>query len=87
MCYPFELEGDDVDADGNRRKEIVEMWCRDPVDCVRELVGNPAFKTQGYEPCRIFKSFDPPGTYSNREINEMWTADWWWEIQVRYPRD
>ncbi|KAF8121357.1 hypothetical protein K438DRAFT_1913726 [Mycena galopus ATCC 62051] len=70
-CYPFELVGD-------------EMWCRDPVECVRELVGNTTFKTQAYEPCRIFKTF-VGGKYGNREINEMWTADWWWEIQKLLP--
>ncbi|KAJ7859055.1 hypothetical protein B0H14DRAFT_3631356 [Mycena olivaceomarginata] len=36
-CYPFELVGDELDADGNPKTEIVEMWCRDPVECVREL--------------------------------------------------
>ncbi|KAJ6564347.1 hypothetical protein B0H19DRAFT_941521 [Mycena capillaripes] len=57
------------------------MWCRDPVECVRELVGNAAFTKQQYAPYRVFKSF-VDRKYSNREINEMWTAEWWWEIQV-----
>ncbi|KAJ7330893.1 hypothetical protein DFH08DRAFT_708629 [Mycena albidolilacea] len=61
------------------------MWCRNPVECVRELVGNPAFTKQAYEPCRIFKTF-ADGRYSNREYNEMWTADWWWEIQKLLPK-
>lgn len=80
-CYPFELVGDEADADGKQRTEVVEMWCRDPVECVRELVGNTAFTKQAYEPCRIFKSC-VDGIYSNREFHEMWTADWWWETQV-----
>ncbi|KAF7336496.1 hypothetical protein MSAN_02304300 [Mycena sanguinolenta] len=36
-CYPFEIVGDELDMDGKRKTEIVEMWCRDPVECVREL--------------------------------------------------
>ncbi|KAF8207986.1 hypothetical protein K438DRAFT_1574672 [Mycena galopus ATCC 62051] len=60
------------------------MWCRDPVECVRDLVGNTTFKTQAYEPCRIFKTF-VDGKYGNQEVNEMWTADWWWEIQKLLP--
>jgi hypothetical protein len=81
-CYPFELKGDELDASGKPKKEVVELWCRDPVECVRELVGNPAFRAkQHYAPYRIFKRFED-GKYSNREVNEMWTADWWWEIQV-----
>ncbi|KAJ7159504.1 hypothetical protein C8R46DRAFT_906545 [Mycena filopes] len=84
-CYPFTLVGDEVDADGKQKREIMEMWCRDPVECVRELVGNRAFTTQAYEPCRIFKCF-VDGQYSNREFNEMWTAEWWWEIQKLLPK-
>ncbi|KAF7372729.1 hypothetical protein MSAN_00478200 [Mycena sanguinolenta] len=82
-CYPFELVGDEVDTEGNK-KEIVEMWCRDPVECVRELVGNPAFTQQCYEPCRIFKRCED-GKLINREFDEMWTGDWWWETQVCNP--
>ncbi|KAJ7456359.1 hypothetical protein B0H11DRAFT_1874417 [Mycena galericulata] len=77
-CYPFELEGNELGADNKPRTEVLEMWHRDPVECVRELLGNPAFTKQGYEPCRIFKSFKDDKC-SNREFNEMWTADWWWE--------
>ncbi|KAJ7858828.1 hypothetical protein B0H14DRAFT_3085030 [Mycena olivaceomarginata] len=85
-CYPFELEGDELDASGKPKKEVVELWCRDPVECVRELVGNPAFRAkQHYAPYRIFKCFED-GKYSNREVNEMWTADWWWEIQRLLPK-
>ncbi|KAJ7875486.1 hypothetical protein B0H14DRAFT_3083210 [Mycena olivaceomarginata] len=66
-CYPFELEGNELDASGKPKKEVVELWCRDPVDCVHELVGNPAFRAkQHYAPYRIFKRFED-GKYSNRE--------------------
>ncbi|KAJ7456368.1 hypothetical protein B0H11DRAFT_1659345, partial [Mycena galericulata] len=42
-CYPFELEGNELGADNKPRTEVLEMWHRDPVECVRELLGNPAF--------------------------------------------
>ncbi|KAJ7779093.1 hypothetical protein B0H16DRAFT_1878677 [Mycena metata] len=83
-CYPFTLVGDEVDLEGKKKEQTVEMWCRDPVECVKELVGNTAFAKQAYEPCRIFKRF-ADGKYSNREYNEMWTGDWWWEIQQLLP--
>ncbi|KAJ7205623.1 hypothetical protein B0H12DRAFT_1035007 [Mycena haematopus] len=83
-CNPVELVGDELDADGQPRKEIVEVWYRDPVECVRELLGNPTFKKQGYKPLRVYKSFRD-GRYTNREFSEMWTADWWWEIQQLLP--
>ncbi|KAJ7288109.1 hypothetical protein C8J57DRAFT_1027371, partial [Mycena rebaudengoi] len=41
-CTPFELEGDELDAENKPRKETVELWHRDPVECVRELLGNPS---------------------------------------------
>ncbi|KAJ7458310.1 hypothetical protein B0H11DRAFT_2317943, partial [Mycena galericulata] len=39
-CYPFELVGDELGEDGKLRTEILEIWHRDPVECVRELLGN-----------------------------------------------
>ncbi|KAJ7933689.1 hypothetical protein B0H13DRAFT_1855931 [Mycena leptocephala] len=82
FCHPFELTGDELDADGEPKREIVEMWYRNPIDFIQELLGNPAFTKQGYEPHRIFKAQDERGNGTNREYSEMWTAEWWWIIQV-----
>ena len=61
------------------RKEILEVWHRDPVECVRELIGKPAFDgCLVYAPERHFA--DVAG--ESEVINEMWTARWWWTIQV-----
>jgi hypothetical protein len=50
------------------------------VECVRELIGNPAFAdSMEYAPERIYTD----KAKTNRVINETWTADWWWETQVR----
>lgn len=78
-CDIFELTGNEIDEKGEFRTEKVELWHRDPTECIRELFGNPSFKgKQGYQPVRVFRNDD--GT--NREYSEMWTANWWWEIQV-----
>ncbi|KAJ6533903.1 hypothetical protein DFH09DRAFT_932549 [Mycena vulgaris] len=84
FCHPFELKGDEKDDEGQPMREIVEMWYRDPVECIRELVGNPSFIKQGYKPIRVYKSFEDE-RYTNREFSEMWTADWWWKIQELLP--
>jgi hypothetical protein len=60
-------------------EEKVEVWRRDPVECVKELMGNPAFKD--------YMSYMPEHVYSDKEgkvriYDEMWTADWWWNKQV-----
>ena len=60
-------------------REKVEIWYRDPIECIQELIGNPLFRdTMGYAPERVF--LDENGT--QRAYDEMWTADWWWETQV-----
>jgi hypothetical protein len=79
-CSIFEIKGDEEDENGKLLTETVELWHRDPIECIAELLGNPAFQNkQGYAPQRIYKNSD--GT--NQEYNEMWTTSWWWNLQVR----
>jgi Plavaka transposase len=83
-CSSFRITGDERDKKGNLRAEDVELWHRDPVECITELFGNPEFRdVQFYSPCKVYKNED--GT--NREYNEMWSADWWWDTQVRVKSD
>ncbi|PPQ76233.1 hypothetical protein CVT24_009444 [Panaeolus cyanescens] len=81
-CTPIRIRGDRKDRHGVCRHEDLEIWHRDPVDCVRELMGNPAFKDhQHYAPKKIYLDAD----LKNREYSEMWTADWWWNVQGELP--
>ncbi|KAJ6606839.1 hypothetical protein B0H10DRAFT_2166969 [Mycena sp. CBHHK59/15] len=62
--------------------ERVELWWQDPVECVAELIGNPAFKE--------VMRYAPEWLFTEKEgglevINEMWTVSWWWEIQKHLP--
>ncbi|EPQ50928.1 hypothetical protein GLOTRDRAFT_133665 [Gloeophyllum trabeum ATCC 11539] len=76
------IAGTEFDGNGEPMHEEVELWYRDPVECVRELVGNPAFEgKQAYAPERVY--VDPQG--QNRMYDEMWTGDWWWETQSKLP--
>ncbi|KAG1889977.1 hypothetical protein F4604DRAFT_1876673 [Suillus subluteus] len=62
--------------------EDVELWMRDPVECIKDLIGNPLFKEHMvYTPSRAYK--DEAG--SERLIDDMWTADWWWDKQKELP--
>ncbi|KAJ7183395.1 hypothetical protein C8R46DRAFT_884092 [Mycena filopes] len=85
-CMPFDLKGDELDADNVPKVETVYMWYRNPVECVKELLSNPAFKKMGFAPRRVFKDVDEDGNGRNREYSEMWTAEWWWEIQSLLPK-
>lgn len=78
-CKEVVQEGNLKDDNGKPLTENLELWYRDPVECIQELLGNPMFKKNlAYAPARIYR--DPEGKV--RQIDEMWTGNWWWEIQV-----
>ncbi|KAL1715521.1 hypothetical protein EV715DRAFT_207209 [Schizophyllum commune] len=86
ICDEKRVQGNQVDANGAPREEVLELWRRDPIDCIRELVGNPAFKGKTvYAPQRVFREKDAAHNGVNREYSEMWTADWWWDVQGTLP--
>ena len=59
--------------------EDLELWKSNPVECIKGLIGNPAFcNLVAYVPQQVFS--DQAG--QNCIFDEMWTADWWWDIQV-----
>jgi hypothetical protein len=73
------MVGNRLSGDGGMMSEKVELWRQDPVECVRELVGNPAFQE--------VMSYIPECTYAAHAgksciWDEMWMADWWWDMQV-----
>ena len=60
--------------------EELELWYRDPVECIRDLISNPLFNGKtSYAPENHFE--DAAG--NTRIWSEMNTGDWWWEVQVR----
>ncbi|KAG0692558.1 hypothetical protein DFH29DRAFT_1084661 [Suillus ampliporus] len=67
---------------GQLLHEDVEVWMRNPVECVKDLIGNPLFRDHMvYAPARAYK--DPAGLH--RVIDDMWTADWWCDKQKLLP--
>ena len=78
-CEMVNVEGDMVGEDGAMKQEMVELWRRDPVECVEELIGNPAFREMMAYVLECAYA-DPKG--ENQIYNEMWTGEWWWETQV-----
>ncbi|KAJ6540406.1 hypothetical protein B0H19DRAFT_1313055 [Mycena capillaripes] len=67
-----------------RTGQELELWRRDPVECIKELMSNPTFKDHmAYAPERVYSRKD--GREDSRIIDEMWTADWWWKIQKLLP--
>jgi hypothetical protein len=79
------VQGDKLDAEGNFRKETLELWTRDLAEVARELVGDPAFKN---DICYSFQPIFEIGQHgSEKAYNEMWTANWWQtvEVSLTYP--
>ncbi|KAJ6473973.1 Zn-finger domain-containing protein [Mycena vitilis] len=83
-CEIVTAVGDRVDETGGLMTEDLELWMRDPVECIKELMSNPAFKNHmAYAPERVYGRSD--GKESSRIYDEMWTAEWWWKIQKLLP--
>jgi hypothetical protein len=76
-CEIMRVQGDRSGHDGAVHVEHLELWKRDPVDCIRELIGNLTFKKNiKYAPYRVYESSDG----DNRCWDEMATGDWWWDL-------
>lgn len=61
--------------------EKLELWRRNPVECVKELLGNPALKDYlCYAPERVWADM----AQEVQVFDEMSTGEWWWETQVGY---
>ncbi|KAI5115528.1 hypothetical protein M0805_009630 [Coniferiporia weirii] len=74
--------GDCLNADGSPMSETLELWWHNPVEIIRELVGNPFLKDHmSFEPKWVYTDV----TCSECIYNKTWTGDWWWEKQNELP--
>ncbi|KAF8868444.1 hypothetical protein BD779DRAFT_1460797 [Infundibulicybe gibba] len=81
-CEVITTPGDRAGEDGEIVGEEMELWYRNPVECIRELIGNPAFSNSiSFVPERVYTSNDG----DDRIYDEMWTGDWWWNTQDKLP--
>lgn len=75
----FTITGDILDKDGHRMTEEAVLWTRDPLECIRDLFRNPTFKDcTTYAPCRVYLD----DMQEVRVYSELYTCDWWWDLQV-----
>ena len=60
-------------------QEHLEFYCRDILECIRSLYGDPQFAQDlTFAPERHYTSYER----TCRLYNEMFTGDWWWVVQV-----
>jgi Plavaka transposase len=70
-CDRVTLAGDQIGEDGSIMMDELEFWWHDPIECIRELIGNPNFKdSMAYEPVRMYQ--DEGGM--DRIYCEAWTV-------------
>ncbi|KAG1773538.1 hypothetical protein EDD22DRAFT_976124 [Suillus occidentalis] len=72
-CKKVSVKGNRTDENGQLLQEDLELWTCNPVECIKELIGNPLFN----------EYMDEAG--SEQIIDDMWTADWWWDKQKELP--
>jgi len=61
-------------------QERLEFYCRDVLECIRSLYGNPQYAEDlVFAPERHYTSHER----KSRLYHEMYSCDWWWTIQVR----
>ncbi|KAG6809061.1 hypothetical protein H0H92_001751 [Tricholoma furcatifolium] len=81
ICDIIEVSGNQMGNNREKMKESLELWRRNPVDCIRQLIGNPAFNGHiAYQPEKVYG--DREG--QERIFDEAWTADWWWQTQLQH---
>ena len=79
QCEMWEAKGDEVDEQGRYRVKRFELWKRDPVECIKDLMANPLFSEHmRYAPERLYED----DTGEKPIFSEMWTGEWWEKIQV-----
>ncbi|KAJ7775451.1 Zn-finger domain-containing protein [Mycena metata] len=83
-CEIVTAAGNRLDENDELMSEELELWMRNPVECIKELMSNPAFRDHmAYAPERVYSS--PEGNEESRIFDEMWTAEWWWKLQQLLP--
>ncbi|KAJ3725296.1 hypothetical protein C8R42DRAFT_576029, partial [Lentinula raphanica] len=66
-CTPMKIVGDLKDESNDFLTETLELWHRDPLECVAKILANPLFKEhQAYSPERVYLE-QKDGVPSNRE--------------------
>ncbi|KAJ7291698.1 hypothetical protein C8J57DRAFT_219441 [Mycena rebaudengoi] len=83
-CEMVTVAGNRLDENDQPMSEELELWMRNPVECIKELMSNPAFRNHmAYAPERVYSNRQ--GNEESRIFDEMWTADWWWKLQQLLP--
>lgn len=83
QCTTMHVKGDLVDENGVEIEDYLDLWHRNPVEVVAELLGNPDFSDQiVWSSEKRYR--DAQGRV--QEYKEMSSGNWWWDVQVCHLR-
>ena len=75
-CDNIRVTGNILGPNKQFLTEDLEIWRRNAVTCVADLMGNTTFKDYiVYKPVRVKRN-------GQRYYSEMCMSEWWWKIQV-----
>ncbi|KAI1790862.1 hypothetical protein LXA43DRAFT_1095078 [Ganoderma leucocontextum] len=78
-CIEITVTGNVLDAKGRAMTEKLELWGRNPVEVVAELIGNPRFHGEiKYAPQVVIVE---EGEDANRRYEDLSDAEWWERVQ------
>ena len=78
------VEGTRVDENGRRMSEVLDLWARDPVCVVADLVSDPHFDGKSsYAPTQAVFERDGPDAPEIQFFEDIPTGEWMWRVQVR----
>ncbi|KAG1871767.1 hypothetical protein DFJ58DRAFT_713747 [Suillus subalutaceus] len=70
-CDLIKVAGDIIAMDGEMSSAELELWRRDLVDYMMAYAPEHAFEDRGG---------------NSRIYDEMWSGDWWWDMQGKLPK-
>jgi hypothetical protein len=76
---PIQVTGNIKGKDGTYLTENLELWHRDIIEAIEELIANPSLREHmKYAPIKMYEDQER----TRRVYEGMETCDWWWEMQV-----
>ncbi|KAM5544364.1 hypothetical protein V8D89_002024 [Ganoderma adspersum] len=86
MLYEITVNGTCLDEYyGKKMTEVLDLWVRDPMAVITDLIGNPEFKDDlTYESSWTYEEED--GKIVEEFVDDMPSAKWMWELQKLLPK-
>ncbi|KAI0042906.1 hypothetical protein FA95DRAFT_1524820 [Auriscalpium vulgare] len=80
------VQGNVSDGKGNLRSEVLDLWSRDPVEVIQDLISHPDFDGDiAYAPEEVRDDMEVDFEGTQRIYEEMCDSEWWKETMDALP--